>query len=184
MWTTILRTLKKWFFSGDRLIPEDNKILFFQRNREHFGFLSNFADAPFELNGQIWPTVEHYYQAQKSFNEQYRETVRSATTPGQAKRQGDHYADKPNKYRKQSLFRDNADLLREDWSDDLKLATMERALREKFTQNADIGRKLVGTADADLIEDSTRDYFWGIGEDGSGANHLGRLLMKIRSELQ
>ncbi len=180
----MLRTVKRWFFNKDRLIPDDNRILFFKRNREHFGFLSNFAEAPFELDGQIWPTVEHYYQAQKSNNDQYREAISKALTPGRAKRLGDHYTDKPRKYRKQSLFRDNPDLLRDDWNDDLKLAIMERSLREKFTQNAEIGRKLVQTADADLIEDSTRDSFWGIGEDGSGANHLGRLLMKIRSELQ
>ncbi len=35
----------------------------------------------------------------------------------------------------------------------------------------------------DLVEASPHDFFWGRGVDGSGANHLGTLLMSIRDEL-
>lgn len=35
----------------------------------------------------------------------------------------------------------------------------------------------------DLVEASPHDFFWGRGVDGSGANHLGTLLMSIRAEL-
>ncbi|MEW5297739.1 MAG: hypothetical protein WDW36_000924 [Sanguina aurantia] len=34
-----------------------------------------------------------------------------------------------------------------------------------------------------LVEGSPNDYFWGCGYHGSGTNHLGRLLMRVRDEL-
>lgn len=34
-----------------------------------------------------------------------------------------------------------------------------------------------------LVEDSPSDPFWGDGPDGRGANHLGRILERVRSEL-
>ena len=36
---------------------------------------------------------------------------------------------------------------------------------------------------AALVEASPHDYFWGRGVDGSGANHLGAALMRLRAEL-
>ncbi len=38
-------------------------------------------------------------------------------------------------------------------------------------------------APLELVEASPYDFFWGRGVDGSGANHLGTLLMSIRDEL-
>lgn len=34
-----------------------------------------------------------------------------------------------------------------------------------------------------LVEGSPNDYFWGCGYHGSGTNHLGRLLMRVREAL-
>lgn len=34
-----------------------------------------------------------------------------------------------------------------------------------------------------LQESSPSDFFWAAGVDGSGSNHLGRLLMQVREEL-
>jgi predicted NAD-dependent protein-ADP-ribosyltransferase YbiA (DUF1768 family) len=34
-----------------------------------------------------------------------------------------------------------------------------------------------------IIEDSPRDWYWGIGKDGKGQNWLGKLLMERRQEL-
>ena len=66
-------------------IPNDNRILFYKRDRALFGFLSNFHSAPIVLDGETWPTSEHYYQAQKSQRSEYRDLVRIADTPGRAK---------------------------------------------------------------------------------------------------
>jgi N-glycosidase YbiA len=46
-------------------VPDDNRILYFTRDREAFRFLSHFWPAAIELDGATWPTVEHYYQTQK-----------------------------------------------------------------------------------------------------------------------
>ena len=58
-------------------MPDDNRVLFFERDQEAFGFLSNFHPAPLNLDGESWPTVEHYYQCQKSLNPGYRDAIRA-----------------------------------------------------------------------------------------------------------
>ena len=40
-----------------------------------------------------------------------------------------------------------------------------------------------GPEDLDIVENSPHDFFWGRGFDGSGQNHLGRLLVELREEL-
>ena len=42
-------------------------LISFSRSSGIHGALSNFAVAPFELDGRQWPTVEHYFQAAKFF---------------------------------------------------------------------------------------------------------------------
>ena len=35
----------------------------------------------------------------------------------------------------------------------------------------------------DVVEAAPHDFFWGRGSDGSGSNHLGALLMRLRASL-
>ena len=72
--------------------------------------------------------------------------------------------------------------LRSDW-EQVKLHVMHKALQAKFSQHSHLRDMLVKTGDRQLIEHTTRDSFWGDGGDGRGQNHLGKLLMKVRSEL-
>ena len=69
--------------------------------------------------------------------------------------------------------------------DERKLAVMENILRAKFTQHPGLARKLTDTGIAILINGvSSKDHFWGRDlYTDQGENHLGRLLMKLRSEL-
>jgi ribA/ribD-fused uncharacterized protein len=157
---------------------EDNRILFYGRDREQYGFMSNFHMAPFELDGQRWPSVEHYYMAMKSERDDYRQQILGAHSPGKAKRLGDSRAE-PHK---QSLFR-KGHALRADW-DSIKVDVMRRAVYAKFSQNPGLKQALLATGNAELIEDSPRDMFWGSGADGSGQNWLGRILMEVRGQLQ
>ena len=54
----------------------------------------------------------------------------------------------------------------------------------KFTQNPGLLDKLLATGDAELVEGNTwGDQVWGVC-DGVGENHLGKTLMRIRSELR
>jgi len=72
--------------------------------------------------------------------------------------------------------------IRQDW-DDVKLNIMYRILRAKFSQNLDLKQKLLATDGAYLEETNYwHDTFWGI-YNGVGENHLGRLLMVVRDEI-
>ena len=44
--------------------------------------------------------------------------------------------------------------------------------------------RLLATGDADLIEHTENDDFWGDGGDGKGRNELGRILMAVREVLR
>ncbi len=61
---------------------------------------------------------------------------------------------------------------------------MREALTAKFRQNPELLEQLLATGDAELVENSPVDYFWGIGADGSGKNTLGKLLMEVRAALR
>ena len=164
------------------VIPADNRILYFERDREMFGFLSHFHLAAIVLDGENWPTVEHYYQAQKSFEPAYREAIRNAVSPGIAKRLAASPT-APRRLSGQSWFRRHKVLPRSDW-DLIKLEVMRRADEAKFTQHADLAERLLATGTAELVEDSQADAFWGIGPDCRGLNRAGRVLMDIRAGLR
>ena len=132
--------------------------------RGKYWFLSNFYESPIEDENITYPTVEHYFQAQKTLNREEKLKIAKATKPAKAKKIGRQVN------------------LRKDW-EDIKLQVMEKALRLKF-QNPDLRKKLIATGDEELIEGNPwGDRYWGVC-NGSGKNKLGKLLMKIRKELQ
>jgi ribA/ribD-fused uncharacterized protein len=151
---------KQWFMAE----TQDNRILFYARDREQYGFLSNFHLAPFELDGQRWPSVEHYYVAAKSTNPNFTQQILATPKPGKVKRLGYTIA------------------LRPDW-EQVKLSVMFRAVKAKFTQNSSLAQALKATGNMELVEDSPTDAIWGVGADGTGKNWLGKILMQVRSQL-
>jgi hypothetical protein len=61
---------------------------------------------------------------------------------------------------------------------------MFELLHLKFT-NDRLRDMLLATGNAELIEGNNwRDTFWGQCPIGTGANHLGRLLMQVRKEIR
>jgi N-glycosidase YbiA len=73
--------------------------------------------------------------------------------------------------------------IRSDW-ETAKFEVMEVCVRAKFTRHKDLGVQLVATGDALLEEGNTwGDRIWGVFE-GQGENRLGKILMKVRSELK
>ena len=163
-------------------VPADNTVRYYRRDRAAFGFLSHFWPAQFVLDGETWPTAEHFYQAQKSFDLAYRDAIRAARSPGKVKRLAANPLT-PRRVSHSSWFRKNGAVPREDW-DEAKLDIMRRADTAKFSQNADLALLLLATGDAELIEDSTSDAFWGVGRDGAGLNWAGRVLMEVRAALR
>jgi hypothetical protein len=143
-----------------------NTILFY-RVSEPYGEFSNFSPHPFEIIGKVWPTSEHYFQAQKFAGTEHEEAVRLAKSPMIAARMG--------RSRKRPL--------RPDW-EVVKEDIMREVLEAKFTQHQGLRSLLLDTGDAELIEHTRNDRYWGDGRDGSGKNRLGQLLMELRTKLR
>ena len=71
----------------------------------------------------------------------------------------------------------------DDWMD-VRVSLMYDIVYAKFSQHEDIRKMLLDTGDAEIAEHTQNDYFWGDGMDGSGENHLGKVLMEVRSALR
>jgi len=127
--------------------------------------LSNFSPPGIDADGYFWATVEHYYQAQKFLEPEAQDKIRRASSPKESRELGQSRSFK----------------LRTDW-EDVRDAVMLKALRIKFSQLSS-RELLISTHDRLLIESSPFDYYWGSGQDGSGQNRLGQLLMQVRKEL-
>ena len=132
-----------------------------------YGCFSNFSPHPVRLKGRVWPTSEHYFQAQKFAGTPDEEEVRLAKSPMIAARMG----------------RRRQRPLRKDW-ESVKDAIMHEAVLAKFTQHDDLRAILLDTGDAEIVEHTTNDRYWGDGGDGSGRNKLGEILMEVREELR
>ncbi len=141
-------------------------LILFSSKSVDYGWLSNFSQEGFTLDAVRWPSVEHYYQAQKFAGTAAAERIRRASSPLTARKTG----------------QDRSLVPRADW-DASKEEVMRRALRAKFTQHRRLRDRLVATGDAVLVHTSSRDEFWGQTTDGVGANRLGVLLMELRATL-
>lgn len=144
---------------------EAERILFYRTNEE-FGAFSNFAKFPITLEGQTWPTSEHYFQGQKFIGSAHAEAIRNAQTAAIAA----------------SMGRDRTQPLRPDWNV-VRDQVMLVAVRAKFHQHESLRQLLLSTGDAILVEHTEKDRYWADGGDGSGQNKLGQILMKVRAEI-
>ena len=127
--------------------------------------LSNFYKSDFRIGSFIYPTVEHYFQSQKSISHHEKLEIIMADTPKEAKDMGKHVK------------------IKNDW-ESKRLLYMWKGLGAKFTQNEYLKKYLLDTGDAELIEDSPYDPFWGRGKDRNGKNMMGKMLMELRKELK
>jgi ribA/ribD-fused uncharacterized protein len=157
-------------------------ICYFARDRDLYGFMSHFEPSPIELDGECWPTVEHYYQFQKSFDPDYRAAIRAAQAPGTVKQLATT-AKPDGANAATSWFARTGQAPRPDWAE-VKLDIMRRADWAKFSQNPHLAGRLLETGEAELIEDSPYDAYWGTGPNGDGLNWAGRVLMEIRETLR
>lgn len=142
-------------------------VIRFYRRDDAYGCFSNFSYHPVTLNGKVWPTSEHYFQAQKFVGTPHEEEVRNASGPGEAARMG----------------RQRSRPLRRDW-EQVKDDIMREVVLAKFTQHEDIRQVLLDTGDAELVEHTVNDSYWADGGDGTGKNMLGKILMEVRERLR
>lgn len=130
--------------------------------RDGYFFLSNYFPSAVTYKGITFQNNEAAFQAMKcpSMAAQFAEL-----TPDKAKRLG------------------RSVRLRSDW-ESVKDQIMYEICLAKFTQSEDLKLRLLLTGDAELIEGNDwGDKVWGVC-DGVGENRLGKILMRIREELQ
>lgn len=138
---------------------------------------SQWYGAPFTVDGQRYPTAEHFMMAEKAalFRDQLiRAQVLQAPNPGAAKALG----------RQVRGFDETAWLQH-------RYSIVVRANEAKFAQNPEIGHFLQQTGTRVLVEASPVDSVWGIGlaqddervnnpNQWPGLNLLGFALMQVR----
>ena len=132
---------------------------------------SNFSPTPVVIDDKEYSTTEHYFQALKFVDTEpeYAEEIRLASTPAACKRLGSS--------------RQHVWMGAEKWNK-IRDDVMRTALFNKALQNPIFVEKLLATGDAELIEASPRDYYWGEGLDKTGKNMLGKLLVELREKIK
>jgi len=160
--------------------PPEKEIKFYYHTMPYYEF-TNFWLAPVNIDNKIWPSTEHYYQAQKFIgpHEDIQEKIRLLPTPSEVYK----LANSRNGTEK--------DKIRKDWNE-IMVDVMRKAVRAKFEQHPDLMKVLKSTGNSLLIEYSKNDGFWGVAnKDRTGYSEvtplndwLGKLLMEIRDGKQ
>ena len=128
-----------------------------------YSFLSNFYPCKINYNGSSYLNTEAAFQAQKTLDRDIQKQFTNLN-PSQAKKLGRKIP------------------LRKDW-EEIKDTVMYEVCKVKFNI-PELKEKLIATQDAQLVEGNTwNDHYWGVC-NGYGKNQLGKILMKIREELQ
>jgi|GEM_PF-1749308 len=160
------RTFRDRWFQSRGLMTKDHVIKFY-RTGDAYGYMSNFATYPIDLDGLTWPTSEHYFQAQKFTDPAYTEAIRLTVSPMEAAKMG----------------RNRSYPLRADW-ETAKDDVMRKAVLAKFSQHAEIRAGLLATGESTLVEHTANDSYWADGGNGYGLNKLGLILMEVREILR
>ncbi|WP_373091750.1 NADAR family protein [Zhongshania sp.] len=129
--------------------------------------LAAYAKNDFKLDGFEWPSVEHYYQAMKFDDAEYREQIRLAAHPADAAKLG-----KSKRHQR-----------RRDWKKN-SITYMTRATYIKARTYPEIAQMLLDSGDMEIKDLSQYDYFWGSGRDLRGENAFGKMLMGVRKKLR
>lgn len=163
-------------------VPEQKAVFFFMGNEalKETRFMSNMYEAPFEMDGVKFPTVEHWFQWSKAKmfgDEEIAGKILKSASPKSAKAYG----------KKVKNFK------AEEW-EGKKDEIMKKGVKAKFVQNADIRNKLLETGNDILAEADPRGKYWGIGTSAGtskavpgkwpGKNAMGNILMELRADFK
>lgn len=152
--------MPQWFERSMDTVHDENFVKGFF---EEYRYLSNFHLCEVHYEGRVYPSSENAYQAAKAELDSEKDKF-TTVTPSQSKKMG------------------KTVLMRSDW-EKVKVKIMEEIVRDKFTRNSDIRNLLLQTGNRYLEETNWwGDKFWGVCK-GVGRNELGKILMKVRNEL-
>jgi ribA/ribD-fused uncharacterized protein len=134
-------------------------------------YFSPYTAHAIEIDSIVYPTVEHAYQCARYTDQKIIEEVRTAHSPMKAWEISSRY-----KSFTKLGFTHN------------KLTIMKDLMRKKVQQHDDVRQTLLDSGDLKIVKHIVSgppaDGFWDDGEDGMGLNHMGRMWMEIRDELQ
>jgi ribA/ribD-fused uncharacterized protein len=175
----------KTIVKGKRLaklaVPEGPEPVLFSTDLPDFKEFSTGYDAPMQIDGVTFPTVEHYLQWSKA--KQFGDAEAQAKIMKTASAKSvKSYGDKVK------------DVKEDEWAEK-RDAVMATALKAKFMQHPELKAKLLSTDDRPIGEANARDKYWSIGTGADtskakipskwpGKNRLGHLLMDLRRELK
>ena len=157
------------------------KLDFYYPNQPGFVFTNFYQPAtPIEIDGEFWPTTEHYYQACK-FNRGSAEWKKIQSLPNADAVYKFIYPNSPRDY-----THIPAHTTADEW-DAKKDDVMMVALRAKAKNVPEFRQTLEDSGSALLFEVSPKDSYWGTGKNKrtgeTGKNILGSMLMQVRDEI-
>lgn len=128
--------------------------------------LSNYSRHKVQIDGKVWPSSEHYFQAAKFFetDPDWAEKIRRVKWPSEAK----------------SLGNDRNHPINLNWNKGVATQQMLKVLFAKALQNKDVYDQLMATEDNLIVERADWDAIWGDGPKRNGTNLLGKLWMVVR----
>ncbi|KAK4570407.1 hypothetical protein LTR86_002487 [Recurvomyces mirabilis] len=158
--------------SGDASL---GPVFFWREFEEPWGFMSQWYEASFEVDGVKYLTAEMWMMIEKEIARKMMET----TIPAEH----------------QALGRKAKGFNRKKW-DEHKSRIVEEGNYHKFTKCKDkpeMRKMLLATGDRELVEASPTDRIWGVGFGAAdaeanrkdwGENRLGKAMMVVREKLR
>lgn len=136
-------------------------------------YFSPYTAHSIEVDGILFPTLEHAYQCQRYTDKGIVDEIRNARSPVKAWETSSRYKHLQ---------------IPEFTMPEYKLEVMERLIRLKVAQHEEIRKALLNSNNLEIVKHITTyppgDGFWDDGEDGTGLNHIGRIWMKVRDDLK
>ncbi len=136
-------------------------------------YFSPYTAHAIEIDGVVYPTVEHAYQCQRYTDSVIIEEIRNAHSSVKAWEISCKY-----KHLQIPEFKDK----------EYKLKTMKSLMVLKCEQHEEVRKALLDSGDLKIIKHIVTyppgDGFWDDGVDGKGLNQIGLMWMEIRESLQ
>ena len=169
--------------ASDYLYINNKKVdaIFFHLPEEPYGYLSNWHESHFDLDGIQYSSAEQYIMYQKCLLFGDDESAKAVLATDDPETQ-------------QAIGKKASGFIKNVWLGSRQIIAM-RGILAKFSQNDDLKKMLLSTNDAVLVECAKSDRNWACGislydkdrRDASkwlGENILGFTLMEVRKILQ
>lgn len=136
-------------------------------------YFSPYTAHAIEVDGVLYPTVEHAYQCQRYTDPEIVEEIRFAHSPMKAWEASSKY-----KHLQIPEFKNG----------EYKVAVAKKLMRLKAEQHEEVRKFLLDSGDVKIVKHIVTfppgDGFWDDGKEGEGLNHMGKIWMEIRDELR